>query len=418
MTRRVAWLTCAALAISTAAAAQQGLPQLPGLSANPGPQLTKVSEAMIDLSVPPSPAFNVLGLTPETVDHPTTARRFATALVNGVSRDGQLQTGLALDSAPYLLVYGDRITLNDYGRRYMVRLLSRFSVSVATAKAESSDDKAVRLALGFRATLWDLGDPRTNQELLGCFRDKLPALPTRLLLEPDDPGPAATAEQQARHRQLMAEFRLDEAVYSARVAAFSAEWLAAAEACRTDARKRSWNNSSWIIAAAPTMFSGDGSLSNLSGSGGGIWTTLSYGFDQVPGLEDAAQLSLHARLRRGEPVAGAGADSTFLEKDSTLVGAQLRAGTRDTTVALEVLRDRSRFAGERDRNHTRIGLTVERRLTENLWLNVALGEGSGRPAGQSAPSYLLSALRWGFSQARTLPVPAAPSLTPPPSVAP
>jgi hypothetical protein len=103
--------------------------------------------------------------------------------VNGVSREGQLQTGLALDSAPYLLAYGDRITLNDYGRRYMVRLLSRFSVSVATAKAESSDDKAVRLALGFRATLWDLGDPRTNQELLGCFRDKLPALPTRFELD-------------------------------------------------------------------------------------------------------------------------------------------------------------------------------------------------------------------------------------------
>jgi hypothetical protein len=159
------------------------------------------------------------------------------------------------------------------------------------------------------------------------------------------------------------------------------------------------------------MFSGDGSLSNLSASGGGIWTTLSYGFDQVPGLEDSAQLSVHARLRRSEPVAGEAGEgdaATFLDKDSTLVGAQLRAGTRDTTIALEVLRERSRFAGERYRNQTRMGLAVERRLTENLWLNVALGEGSGRPAGQSAASYLLTALRWGFSQARALPVPAAP----------
>jgi hypothetical protein len=356
----------------------------------------------------------VLGLTPETVDHPTTARRLATALVNGVDREGHLQTGIAIDTAPYLLAFGERITLNDYGRRmghgpfdrYVVRLLTRFSVSAASAKAED-DDKAVRLSVGFRATLWDLGDPRTNEELLTCFATKLPPLPVRELLEPDKPLPSATAAEQTRYEQLLAEFTLASAVYDARSAAFTGQWSAAAEQCRTAARKNSWNNSSWIVAGAPTAFSADGSLSNLSGSGGGAWTTVAYGFDNIPGLENSAQLSLHARVRSGERVADEKNAGKFLEKDSSLIGAQFRAGTSDTTFALEILRERSRFAGETFKNHTRFGVAFERRLNENLWLNVAIGEGAEKPADQTSSSYLLTALRWGFSQARTLPVPPA-----------
>jgi hypothetical protein len=379
--------------VSPAAAQPPQLPQLPGFAPDAAERLKKISNAMVDLSVPPSPAFNVLGLTPENIDHPTSARRLATALVNGVDRQGQLQTGIAIDTAPYLLAFGDRITLTDYAPRpmhnrfdhYIVRLLSRFSVSAASAKATGSDDKAIRVALGFRLTIWDNGDPRTDSKLLDCFTTELPALP----------GPPATLEEaQSPARQVL-------------LASFAPRWAAAAEACREKARNRNWNNSSWIVAGAPTFFSGDGSLSNLDASGGGVWTTVAYGFENVPGLQDSAQLSFHARLRDGEQVANEQKPGSFLERDSRLFGVQLRAGTVDTTVAFEVLRDRSRFGTASFGNHTRVGLAFERKLAENLWLNLALGEGSERPAGQSASSYLLTSLRWGFSQTRTLPIPTA-----------
>jgi len=74
-------------------------------------ELTKLKAAMVDLSVPDSPAFTVLGLTPEEVARPTTARKLATSLLNGVDRNGVLQTGVAIDTVPYLALAGQLVTL-------------------------------------------------------------------------------------------------------------------------------------------------------------------------------------------------------------------------------------------------------------------------------------------------------------------
>src|SRR4051812_10026938 len=62
-----------------------------------------LKSADVDLSVPDSPAFIALGLSPETVVRPTSPREFATSLLNGVGQDGHLQTGVAVDVVPYLV---------------------------------------------------------------------------------------------------------------------------------------------------------------------------------------------------------------------------------------------------------------------------------------------------------------------------
>ena len=52
-----------------------------------------------DISIPDSPAFTILSITPQNVTNPTTVRDLATALINGVDRNGNFQSGVAIDAS-------------------------------------------------------------------------------------------------------------------------------------------------------------------------------------------------------------------------------------------------------------------------------------------------------------------------------
>jgi hypothetical protein len=100
----------------------------------------------LDLSVPDSPAFTVLGLTTQTITHPATPRALATSLLNGVDQNGNFQTGVAIDTTPYLLFYGNDVTLEKYQQSQVIRFLSRTQFSFATTKGASESDKSARFA--------------------------------------------------------------------------------------------------------------------------------------------------------------------------------------------------------------------------------------------------------------------------------
>lgn len=137
-------------------------------------QNIKAEAFALDLAVPSSPAFTVLGLSPDRVARPTSPRELATDLLNGVDDQGNLQTGLAIDFVPYLLIAGDELTLaqyrqNDFGPIGLRRLAARSQLSLATTKGTSDDDKSVRLAAGLHVTPWDTGDARMNLTLDTCI---------------------------------------------------------------------------------------------------------------------------------------------------------------------------------------------------------------------------------------------------------
>src|SRR5262249_34980185 len=113
----------------------------------------KANTATQDLSPPVSPAFTVLGITPETIARPSTPVELATALVNGVDRNGNFQTGLAIDVAPYMVAKGNTLQLYDYRNDRFKRFWARAQVSFATTKGTSDTDKAVRAALGGRFSI-------------------------------------------------------------------------------------------------------------------------------------------------------------------------------------------------------------------------------------------------------------------------
>lgn len=354
--------------------------------------------ANVDLSVPESPAFTVLGLTPETVVRPSSPRQFATALLNGVDRNGNFQSGTAIDTVPYLLLGGNQLTLRQYQDNYKLRLASRTQFSFATTKGASEDDKSVRLSLGLRLTLWDKGDPRNDQVLLGCFdtasRTYLQTLvkPSVLPLEllPPD-APEDVKNQSIR----------EWAAYEQKEAQANPIRLEETEACRVEARKRNWNKSSWIVAYAPSWISTTGETKNFKWNGGGFWTSLAYGFEGFPGLEKHSQLILHSRYRSNEQVPDPDTEGAFFSQDSFFAGARLRVGNENSTGSFEGVFVRSRPDGKLFDTSARYSVGLERRIAENLWFALAFGGERGRADGANK-GFVLTSFRWGFSEKRTI----------------
>jgi hypothetical protein len=357
--------------------------------------------AAVDLSVPESPAFTVLGLTPQTVVRPTSPRQFATSLLSGVDMNGNFQSGLALDFVPYLILAGDELTLRGYQQNYFQRLLSRTQVSFATTKGASDDDKSMRLALGLHATLWDRGDPRTDENLMTCLGQmRTPRRPDQL--EPELLG--TTPQDLKDFNDSLSRYNEDKTRYERdRQAAIEFNNGVSAR-CRDESRRRNWNRSSWIIAAAPSWISLTGETKRYRWDGGGFWTSVAYGFEGVPGLKDRSQLILHARYRNREQVPVPDAEGTFFTQDSAFFGARFRHGSPTFNGSFEYTFLRLRPAGATFDNAQRLALGFERRIAGDTWFNLSLGGETGRSDGKNN-GFVLTSFKWAFSGRKDVPPP-------------
>ena len=356
------------------------------LSSAPQPQASTDkpdNKLDVDLTVPESPAFTVLGVTPETVTRPTTPKAFATSLLNGVDQSGNFQTGIALDFVPYLTFAGTGTSLFNYRRSRMERFLARTQLSFATAKGVTDDDESTRLALGLRVTLWDTGDPRLDSDLENCYAraDRNPLLSTEAYLvtpeEQDDPDKKG-AKLRVR-KQLLTQLYAE---------------------CNVEARKKNWNASGWIIGMAPSWISKTGETKNFVWNGGGFWTSASYGFESVESLKDNSQLIFHFRYRNNEIVADADNPGDFFSQDSLFFGTRLRLAPgkeANSIFSLEGVFVRSRRESDSFDNSSRYSLGLERRLGENIWLAFSLGGQSGRTDGNNQ-AFVLTSFKWGINK--------------------
>jgi hypothetical protein len=387
--------------VSTATVAPQGpatVSQPVNLDARGSTALTAV-----DMAVPESPAFTVLGVTPETVTRPTSPRAFATSLLNGIDQNGNFQSGLALDFAPYLLIAGDQLTLRKYQTQPFTRLLSRTQFSFGTAKGASDSDKSMRLALGFHATLWDRGDPRMDQDLIDCLGTmKLPRVPS--ILEPELPDHPTASDLKIFGDNLK--------LYGDEKARYERDKQAAIEfnngvstRCRDASQKKNWNKSSWIVAAAPSWISTTGQTKNYRWNGGGFWTSLAYGFEGVPVLEDRSQLIVHARYRNREQVPDANNKGKFLTQDTMFFGARFRYGSPTFNGSFEYTFLRSRLIGKPFDNSSRLALDVERKIAGDTWFNLSLGGETGRSDGKNN-GFVITSFKWAFSDRKNVSTPS------------
>jgi hypothetical protein len=141
--------------------------------------------AQVDLSLPASPAFAVLGLSPDKVERPTTLRTLAATALRSLGPDGKVVKGVAFDVNPALLVAPHWITAGTgYAgstpeedlspKHYIKRAVTRTTLSLATTDADSSG--ASKLAWGLRLGLIDEADPGLfYQKTVECLQAHPPA---------------------------------------------------------------------------------------------------------------------------------------------------------------------------------------------------------------------------------------------------
>ena len=345
-------------------------------------QDTAVKDVAVDLAVPESPGFTVLGLTPETVTRPSSAQQFATALLSGVDKNGNFQSGIAIDAQPYLLWSGESITWGRYRDHWPIRFLSRAQFSLATAKGATDEDKSVRIGMGGRFTVFDFGDPFRNdivgQCLVDAHADALRKIPLGSI-----PPPTASQEQIDAHNALL--LKLVEPLE---------------DACREiqaeRERLREWNNSSLVFGLAGSWIAESGNTGDLGGNGSGYWVSAAYGFENVPRLEDASQLIFHYRHRNKEQVPDPTTEGKFLTQDSDVAGFRWRLGTANTTGSFEYVFFREDVLNGTKDTSTQFALGLERRISGNTWLSVSFGGKNGRADGANQ-GFVLSSLNWSFT---------------------
>ena len=331
----------------------------------------------VDLTVPESPAFTVLGVTPSTVVRPGSPKAFATALLNGLDQNGNFQTGLAFDFTPYMMFNGENITIKDYNEHYLTRLLSRTQFSFASTKGASADDNATRLAVGLNLTLWDRGDPRVyhpergDDDVLQCFANSLQLPP---IIAPNTP-PAQINQINEANKAVNDNL---------------------ADACRDRARKANWNRSSWVIAYAPSWISKTGDTTGYKWNGGAAWTSIAYGFEGISALERIAQLIFHARYRSRERAPDPANAGRFLTQNSTFFGARFRAGSPKFGLNFEDTFIRTHVLGGKTDNLHRFSIGAEARITDNLYFVISSGGHVGADNGQQR-GFVMSSFKYGFN---------------------
>ena len=348
-------------------------------------KLRKLREGDVDLTVPESPAFVAIGLSPDTVIRPVTPREFATSLLNGVDRSGHLQTGVAIDAVPYLVWEGNKVDLGTYRASAVTRILSRTATSFATTKGAGENDPSVKLAFGLQSTLIDSEDPRLkNDALLQCYSE-IPVFRPTVLPVNDAQTRQFNVEKDAFERMVLIP-RSDE--------------------CREQFRRNArWNGTSWIVAMATRWASPTGLAGDLDGGSSTYWSSVSYGFDSVPGLRDHAQIIGHVRHLQNELVVDKDLPGGQELRDTTFAGGRFRAGTTSFGVSFELAFVRMTAPGRPEDTATRLAFAAERRLAENLWLNVSFGGESGADPGNTNGMSILSAFKYAFTKDPSLKVP-------------
>jgi hypothetical protein len=335
----------------------------------------------LDLAVPDSPAFAILGLSPESIVRPSSPRELATTVLNGLDRNGNLQSGLAVDLAPRFLFAGNSLTYAQYSapKARVTRLSARTQLSFATSKGASDDDKSLRTALGLRTTLWDRGDPRLDGTLVGCL-DTVRVQPPNVALS-DTIGQQAFEAAQTKAIQPLVE------------------------GCHQDFKNRRWNASSLAAGIAPSWQSPSGASQDFKYSGAAFWTSLAIELNSARN-HAVGQLIVQGRYRNKELVKAGEDSKELVEQDSTGVGTRLLLGAPSRAAVLEgELIRKSPDGKDADTSFTLSG-GGQLKLANDLWLSLAVG---GSLGASEVPKrlFVLSSFKWALSRepAAKLPTP-------------
>jgi hypothetical protein len=347
----------------------------------------------LDLDVPDSPAFAILGIAPQNVVNPDTPAELATALFVGDDQAGNSQEGMAVEFRPYLLALGSEITVADYLHN---QWLSRAAVSLSRSKGTDADDRAERQALGLSFTPIDERDPLTSSRVDQCLSegiDKAGPAEERLREEVRIANRAKVAAEEANDAEAAEVARAQE------IAALEAlnQWVSGerkdfieehTDTCLNTFRTESINARQLQLGVAWH----DSRVEGIDESGAALW--VSYAIPAMKG-----SLTMHARYSENLLVADPDIQGQYNVKDESLVALRFRRGDDKRAVLVEAAYiDQQDNSGSLDDRYGTALIGAEFRVVESLWIQVALGESFG--ASQDTGMALSSQFRWAASKTR------------------
>jgi hypothetical protein len=354
------------------------------------PQNQKLIQDEYDYSIPESPGFTIIGMTPEDVVHPRTLRDFAVSLKDGVDESGKFKTGIALDFTPFQWFMREQ-TLEQYlradsgdldltglqlaakqvpKRRYFnSNMLANTSVSIGTTQGTGDDDESLNLGIGLHVPIIDKSDGReiANE----CFGKTLFA---KVQIAEGGPIPKVMN---------------------------STELNKATSECLTPR----WNDTIWTASMGYATTSEDGSFSDTRSGAYGIWSSFAYGFDgsSIESLRKNSQLILHAKVINKQTVQDPDNESLLIEQDSETFGAAFKFGSKRLNAALQAsyarLKDRTHDTSDRIQ---KLSVGLEYKLAEDLWLVATIGGEGGRENGKNN-SFVLGSLKYGTASKKPEP---------------
>jgi hypothetical protein len=324
------------------------------------------SNRSLDFSVPASPAFVTLGVSPENVVRPISPRLFAASLADAIDQHGRIQNGVAIDAAPFMAT----TTLQQYRESPARRFFANTQFSLGTTKGQSSVDEALQAAIGVHFTLFNTTDPRLDTTVLAYYNNLDAQAMANIDFTPDEKGARAKDAEIAR--------------------------LAEEQAAKL--RQTGEQGFLWTAAAALSSRSDSSRINDLEYNGFAAWTSLSYG------LGSTVQGILHFRGRWDEQVVNTNKLGGTYSQNTYLTGLRLRGGLGSVKASLEgaatfITRDVVTKDGSRPPTDVAglISAVIEPRLTENLWLHLSLYSEFARDLNRNAIGFK-TALKWGVSQ--------------------
>ncbi len=341
----------------------------------------------LDLDVPDSPGFAILGIAPQNVINPDTPAELASALILGDDGNGNGQEGLAIEFRPYLLARGDDITVGDY---YHNQWLSRTALSLVESNGTDNSDETDRKAIGLSFTPIDERDPLATTRVDNCvFTDsqineadkiklqrQLPPELDRQLNQAvfdNDQARIKSLEQEANNyllgqRKKLLEARLD--------------------SCLKKHQEDTLNSRQLQFGIAYH----ESEVDNIDESGSAIW--ISYAHPLAGG-----SLIAHARYSDDLIIPDADTQGQYSVKDETIIGLRFRRGDDRRAILFEASYvDESDEAGLLDDEFSTALLGAEFRLIDELWIQIAIGETFG--SNQDRDLALSGQFRWSVSQSR------------------
>ncbi len=357
---------------------------------------------MVDSPVPNSPALAALDVTTESTIRARAPDQFATTLLNNVDKNGNFQSGLAIDFVPAELYSPSTVTLEKYRAvgfdGWSTRLYANTQLSIATSEGQSKEDEATRLALGLQVTPWISieSDPRRDLGHLNCLSDL-----SKLVLSAPDLQKKIRDQQVAEDVTPLSkrgrEIRSEENIKAYTEAIPKAKGTLNEGKNVTDCRT-TWNDahpstSAWSLGIAPTWISTDSDLDDLEWTGMSLWSSLSIDLGdtaKLPLIGKNGELIFHVRYRTDEVVADSTNIGNFFEQDTLLATTKFRfesskdskedmfQNVRYSVEGAYVSTERN--TGVDDDYYIWSGKAEFRapQIGENLWLNFTAGRSSGR----------------------------------------